>query len=174
MTVRCGNGNTFIGGLEWLPEDSKQDSTREVKGSHEFTGSRTFADSITVTVIDELPNGNMVVAGRSERQIAGEETLTMLTGIVKSGFRSCHGERNCKFCHATEVKPPFAHAASTGWGLSDHHAGLACKACHGDPSSFRTPRTECTSCHIHWEVGSFDHASTGLTLDEDHVDLDGI
>ena len=85
---------------------------------------------------------------------------------------SCHGERDCKFCHATEAKPPFEHGASTGWGLSDHHARLACKACHGDPSSFRTPRTECTSCHIHWEVGSFDHASTGLTLDEDHVDLD--
>ncbi|RKZ19977.1 hypothetical protein DRQ50_00910 [bacterium] len=85
---------------------------------------------------------------------------------------TCHTERDCMFCHATEPKPPFEHGRSTGWNLSTYHSDLACVACHDDPSSFRTPQTRCTSCHIHWEVGSFDHSVTSVILDDDHVDLD--
>jgi hypothetical protein len=44
--------------------------------------------------------------------------------------------------------------------------------CHGSPRDFRTPSDKCTSCHIHWEAGTFDHKVTGLVLSEDHLDLD--
>ncbi len=85
---------------------------------------------------------------------------------------SCHSERDCGFCHATETQPRFDHAISTGWNLAPFHDELECSLCHGEPSTFRTPQNLCISCHIHWEVGSFDHAVTGLTLDEDHIEND--
>ncbi len=59
------------------------DSSRTFDGSLDYNGTRTFTDSITVTVVDKLPNGNLVVGGRSNRQIAGEEVSTVLSGIVK-------------------------------------------------------------------------------------------
>jgi flagellar L-ring protein precursor FlgH len=61
-----------------------QESSRTFEGSNKYTSTRQFADSITVTVVDRLPNGNLVVAGRSLRRVAGEDVDTMLTGIVKA------------------------------------------------------------------------------------------
>lgn len=85
---------------------------------------------------------------------------------------SCHMERDCNFCHATTTQPRFEHAAATGWDLAPYHTGKKCSVCHGNPDSFRTPSHTCTDCHIHWEVGSFNHRVTGLALSENHVDLD--
>ncbi len=58
-------------------------SSRTMEGSDEYTGSRQFTDSIAVTVKDRLPNGNIVIAGRKERVIAGERAVTVLTGIAR-------------------------------------------------------------------------------------------
>jgi class III cytochrome C family protein len=85
---------------------------------------------------------------------------------------SCHGERDCAFCHSTQTQPNFEHGLSTGWSLEPYHTDVACNVCHGDPASFRHPQATCVKCHIHWEVGSFEHAVTGLELDENHVDID--
>jgi flagellar L-ring protein precursor FlgH len=63
--------------------DLAQESSRKFEGSNEFNASREFEDSITVTVIDRLPNGNLVIAGRSERRIEEEDVVTTVTGIVK-------------------------------------------------------------------------------------------
>jgi flagellar L-ring protein precursor FlgH len=60
-----------------------ESSSRTVEGSDEFDATWEFVDSITATVVDKLPNGNLVVAGRSERHIRGEDVTTILTGIVK-------------------------------------------------------------------------------------------
>lgn len=60
-----------------------QESSRTFEGSSNFKSTRQFRDSVTVTVMDKLPNGNLVVAGRSERFIDGDDVLTVLTGIVK-------------------------------------------------------------------------------------------
>ncbi len=63
--------------------DLTQTSERTFEGSSEYSSSRQFTDSITGTVVDELPNGNLVIAGRSERHIAGEEMVTIVTGVVR-------------------------------------------------------------------------------------------
>ena len=85
---------------------------------------------------------------------------------------ACHGERDCAFCHSDHKKPDFDHGLSTGWSLKPFHTELDCNSCHGDPQSFKHPEATCTTCHIHWEVGSFDHAVTRVILDENHVDED--
>ena len=74
---------TPISDLSIASGDLAQDSSHRFGGANKHDSSRQFADSITVTVIDKLPNGNLVVAGRSERYIEDEEVITVLTGIVK-------------------------------------------------------------------------------------------
>jgi len=85
---------------------------------------------------------------------------------------SCHGERDCAFCHRSESMPRFNHSTSTGWELEPYHSKVECNTCHGDPKEFRTPTGQCADCHIHWELGSFDHRVTGLELSEEHVEFD--
>lgn len=84
----------------------------------------------------------------------------------------CHLEDNCGFCHSNKEKPPFNHDISTGFVLGHYHQNLDCNKCHLSVSNFVTPSTNCTDCHIHWDVGVFDHGVTGLVLNEDHVEED--
>lgn len=85
---------------------------------------------------------------------------------------SCHNENNCNFCHATKEKPAFNHGVSTGFALGHYHQDVDCNNCHSSVSNFVTPSTNCTDCHIHWDVGTFDHSVTGLTLSEYHEEED--
>ncbi len=65
------------------PFELSESSSHEFEGGADYSGSRTFSDTLTVTVVDRLPNGNLVVAGRSERNVAGEVAVTIITGIVR-------------------------------------------------------------------------------------------
>ena len=69
--------------LDIASGDADSSSTRKSTGTMDYNGSRVFQDSVTVTVVDKLPNGNLVVGGRSNRHIAGENVDTILTGVVK-------------------------------------------------------------------------------------------
>ena len=75
---------TALVDMTWPAENAKQNSSRKFKGSSDYTATRRLLDSITVTVVDKLPNGNLVVAGRSWRAVSGEEVETVLTGVVKA------------------------------------------------------------------------------------------
>jgi hypothetical protein len=85
---------------------------------------------------------------------------------------TCHIERDCGFCHDREPMPRFDHARSTGFDLEPYHSGNTCNSCHVSPKQFQHPTGKCADCHIHWEVGNFDHKVTGLVLSEDHAELD--
>ena len=76
------NLETIAGDVSIPAGSLEQSSSRTFEGSDAHTGAREFTDSITVTVRDRLPNGNLVVGGRKVRVIAGEEVVTTLTGIV--------------------------------------------------------------------------------------------
>ncbi|MBU0529488.1 cytochrome c family protein [bacterium] len=84
----------------------------------------------------------------------------------------CHTEDNCNFCHSTKEKPAFNHSISTGFVLGHYHQDVDCNNCHQSVSNFVRPSTNCTDCHIHWAVGTFDHSVTGLTLNEYHEEED--
>lgn len=75
--------DTTLVDVSWPASTATQKSSRKFESESEYTGSRRLLDRITVTVVDKLPNGNMVIAGRSERVISGEKVVTVLTGIVK-------------------------------------------------------------------------------------------
>lgn len=76
------------GGLQNSPSsatgDFKASSSRSFAGSATYKDSREYTDNITVTVVDVLPNGNMVVSGRRSMMIAGEARTLAISGIVRS------------------------------------------------------------------------------------------
>ena len=81
-------GNTFNGQatIFGVPQVANSDGSfrRTFAGSAQFTGGRTFSDRIALTVVDVMPNGNLVVEGYRSRVVAGEERVLKLTGVVRS------------------------------------------------------------------------------------------
>ena len=59
------------------------ESTNELKSKADFKDERSFVDRITVVVVDVLPNGNLVVTGTRNRNIAGDLQAIEISGIVR-------------------------------------------------------------------------------------------
>jgi flagellar L-ring protein precursor FlgH len=58
-------------------------ATRGIDGKSQYTVDQNFQDRMTVTVMDVLPNGNLVVEGYRRRIVSGEERLMCVTGVVR-------------------------------------------------------------------------------------------
>ena len=55
----------------------------KLNGKADYKDERTFEDSITVTVVDIQPNGNLVVMGIRNRNIGGDTQIIEVSGIVR-------------------------------------------------------------------------------------------
>lgn len=82
----------------------------------------------------------------------------------------CHEiSEDCSRCHKQEEPPGFNHLVRTTFPLKGFHKDLACQKCHGTSGSFKGLKPSCASCHnSEWFPDNFDHAKTGVTLDELH------
>ncbi len=58
-------------------------SDNSLKSKADFKDERSFVDSVTVVVVDRLPNGNLVVTGTRDRNIAGDIQTIEVSGIVR-------------------------------------------------------------------------------------------
>ena len=58
-------------------------STNTLSGKADYKDERDFEDSITVTVVDIQPNGNLVVMGVRNRNINGDTQIIEVSGIVR-------------------------------------------------------------------------------------------
>lgn len=86
---------------------------------------------------------------------------------------SCHNtESNCEFCHKQSEMKSFNHGNRTGFVLKSFHAKLSCEKCHKASPRFTGLTAACSSCHGEWNVDNFNHAVTGLRLDEIHIEND--
>lgn len=63
--------------------DSELQSNRSFDGKSSFRSQRAFNDRVTVTVIDVLPNGNLVFRGCRKILIEGDQRTLVVTGIVR-------------------------------------------------------------------------------------------
>lgn len=63
--------------------DSNGSSKRSFDGKSEFTSQRELLDRLTVTVIDVLPNGNLLIEGMRRRMVSGEERTLRVSGMVR-------------------------------------------------------------------------------------------
>jgi flagellar L-ring protein precursor FlgH len=59
------------------------ESANELKSKADYKDERSFIDSITVVVVDILPNRNLVVMGTRNRNIAGDIQIIEVSGIVR-------------------------------------------------------------------------------------------
>ena len=79
--------NTFdgrIGNLTDLGEFGlSASSSNKTNGKADYKDERTFEDSITVTVVDIQPNGNLVVMGVRNRNIGGDTQVIEVSGVVR-------------------------------------------------------------------------------------------
>ena len=83
-TSRSTTFNGEVGGFADLGEfGMSAESTDELKGKADYKDERSFVDSITVVVVDILPNGNLVVMGTRNRNIAGDIQVIEVSGIVR-------------------------------------------------------------------------------------------
>src|SRR5690606_438548 len=81
----------------------------------------------------------------------------------------CHGDQDCDHCHGRAVDDVFTHSA-TGWPIKGYHNDLHCRDCHIQSGNFVAQDTSCNQCHVRgWNLANFDHASTGVVLDEMHA-----
>ena len=81
---------TFNGGLgidHILPSipgfTMSAESTNELKSKADYKDERRFVDSVSVVVVDIMPNDNLVVMGTRNRNIAGDIQVIEVSGIVR-------------------------------------------------------------------------------------------
>ena len=81
-----GGGGTVPAGSAargvFLPLPSAQASAT-FSGNATMNTNRVFTDRIAVTVVDIMPNGNLVVEGYRSRVVQGEERVLRITGVVR-------------------------------------------------------------------------------------------
>ena len=59
------------------------DSANSLKSTADYKDERTYEDSVSVVVVDILPNGSLVVIGTRDRNIGGEIQTIEVSGIVR-------------------------------------------------------------------------------------------
>ena len=57
--------------------------TNTLDGKADYKDEREFTDSISVVVMDIMPNGNLVVSGTRDRKIAGDIQIIEVSGIIR-------------------------------------------------------------------------------------------
>lgn len=60
-----------------------QTSNMSFNGNAQNTVAHVFNDQMAVTVVDMMPNGNLVIEGYRSRVVQGEERVLRVTGIVR-------------------------------------------------------------------------------------------
>jgi len=75
-----GGKSTRSGTVDFEPTASSQ---RAFDGSSAYTVGRSFIDTMSVTVIDVFPNGNLVVEGFRRQTVAGDARMMRVSGIVR-------------------------------------------------------------------------------------------
>ena len=69
-----------------LGMDLGASSSTAFSGKGEAANNNAFNGSITVTVIDVLPNGNLLVSGEKQLSIGEEQEFVRLSGVVNPSF----------------------------------------------------------------------------------------
>lgn len=80
----AGKGNAGGPGRSAAGELSGSNSTdRSFQGTADFASERQLLDQMTVTVVDILPNGNLVIEGYRRRLVQNEMRLLRVSGVVR-------------------------------------------------------------------------------------------
>ena len=94
-------------------------SGNELTSKADYKDERKYVDSVTVVVVDILPNGNLVIMGNRERDIAGDIQKIELSGIVRPSDiaydNTIQSEQVADFRLLTTNKGVSAPYTKPGW-----------------------------------------------------------
>ena len=112
--------NGDIGGFVDLGEfGMSAQSDNELKSKADYKDERKFADSITVVVMDILPNRNLVVLGIRNRNISGDIQTIEVSGVVRPSDiafdNSVKSERIADFRIVSRNEGVSAPYTKPGW-----------------------------------------------------------
>ena len=79
-------GLSRLPGKSLLGLDLGANSATAFEGSGEAANNAAFNGNITVTVIDVLPNGNLLVSGEKQIAIGAEQEFVRVSGVVNPSF----------------------------------------------------------------------------------------
>jgi len=95
------------------------ESSNELKSKADFKDERSFEDRVSVVVNDILPNGNLIVIGTRDRNIAGDIQTIEISGIVRpsdiSFDNTVRSERVANFRIVTKNGGISAPYTRPGW-----------------------------------------------------------
>ncbi len=89
---KTGGVSASVSALAGLPGKSllgmnlDADSNNTFNGSGEAANNNAFTGNISVTVIDVLPNGNLMVSGEKQVAIGQEQEYVRISGVVNPSF----------------------------------------------------------------------------------------
>ncbi|OMG56802.1 flagellar biosynthesis protein FlgH [Azonexus hydrophilus] len=89
---RSGSQSASISALTGLPVSGLSglqmagESTTNFSGKGEAANNAVFSGNLTVTVIDVLPNGNLLVSGEKQIAIGEEQEFIRISGVVNPAF----------------------------------------------------------------------------------------
>ena len=112
--------NGDVGGFADLGEfGMSAESDNELKSKADYKDERKFADSITVVVMDILPNRNLVVLGTRNRNISGDIQTIEVSGVVRPSDiafdNSVKSERIADFRIVSRNEGVSAPYTKPGW-----------------------------------------------------------
>ena len=64
--------------------DISNGTKRGFTGNATYSDATNFHDQMTVQVVDVLPNGNLVLSGKRQMMISGEERTLEISGVVRA------------------------------------------------------------------------------------------
>ncbi|MCE2792306.1 MAG: flagellar basal body L-ring protein FlgH [Blastopirellula sp.] len=79
-----GLGGVFGTDEGSVEAEGSTDSTRTFNGNTQHRSERDFIDRFTVTIVDRLPNDNLLIAGKRKVTIDGDTRTLILTGVVRA------------------------------------------------------------------------------------------
>jgi flagellar L-ring protein precursor FlgH len=89
---RSNTSTASISGLTKLPGkglvglDLNAESANAFSGKGEAANNNIFNGNMTVTVIDVMPNGNLLVSGEKQVSIGSEQEFVRISGVVNPSF----------------------------------------------------------------------------------------
>lgn len=84
FSVEAESGGGFATQASDAALNLTQNSSRNFDGNSSFQANQVFTDRMTVTVMDVLPNGNLIVSGQRRIRVAGDERTLQISGVVRS------------------------------------------------------------------------------------------
>jgi flagellar L-ring protein FlgH len=110
---------TFNKILSALKFSASLDGQSKFDGKSDYGDSRSLVDQITVTVEDVLPNGNLVVVGKREREVGGDKQIIAASGVIRpsdiSFANTISSEKVANFQITVRNKGQDKQATNPGW-----------------------------------------------------------